>query len=50
MRRALAIDEQGFGAIHPRVAVHLSNLAQLLKATDRLDEAEPFYRRAVIID
>jgi hypothetical protein len=31
-RRALAIDEQGLGPNHPRVASHLSNLAQLLQA------------------
>jgi len=28
----------------------LNNLAQLLKATNRLDEAEPLMRRALAID
>ena len=46
MRRALAIDEASFGDAHPRVAIHLNNLAQLLQATDRLAEAEPLMRRA----
>jgi tetratricopeptide (TPR) repeat protein len=50
MRRALAIDEAGFGPDHPTVAVDLNNLAQLLKATNRLAEAEPLMRRALEID
>ncbi len=49
-RRALAIDEHSFGPDHPRVAIHLNNLAQLLKATNRLGEAEPLMRRALAID
>ncbi|MEJ8848532.1 tetratricopeptide repeat protein [Variovorax rhizosphaerae] len=50
IRRALAIDENSFGAGHPRVATRLSNLAELLKATNRPDEAEPLMRRALAID
>ncbi|MEJ8852510.1 tetratricopeptide repeat protein [Variovorax rhizosphaerae] len=50
MRRALAIDENSFGAEHPDVAIHLNNLAQLLQATNRLAEAEPLMRRALAID
>ena len=49
MRRALAIDEQSFGAEHPSVAIDLNNLAQLLKATNRLAEAESLMRRALAI-
>ena len=50
MRRALAIDEQSLGPDHPNVAIRLNNLAQLLKATNRLAEAEPLMRRALAID
>ncbi len=50
LRRALSIDEAGFGSEHPNVARDLNNLAQLLKATNRLDEAEPLMRRALSID
>ena len=50
MRRALEIDEASFGPEHPAVARDLNNLAQLLGATNRLDEAEPLYRRALEID
>jgi tetratricopeptide (TPR) repeat protein len=32
------------------VATHLNNLALLLKSTDRLEEAEALYRRALAID
>jgi len=49
MRRALAIDEQSYGPEHPKVAIRLSNLAALLKATNRLGEAEPLLRRSVEI-
>jgi len=49
LRRALAIDEQSFGADHPNVATALNNLAQLLQATSRLTEAEPLLRRVVEI-
>ena len=49
-RRALAIDEASLGPDHPNVAVGLSNLAALLRATNRLAEAEPMFRRALAID
>ena len=49
MRRALAIDEGSFGSEHPKVARDLNNLAQLLQATNRLEEAEPLMRRALAI-
>ncbi len=35
---------------HPDLASRLSNLAQLLQATNRLGEAEPLYHRALAID
>ena len=47
MRRALTIDEASFGAEHPKVAIRLNNLARLLQATNRLQEAEPLMRRAL---
>jgi tetratricopeptide (TPR) repeat protein len=46
-RRALAIDERSYGPDHPKVAIRLDNLAQLLQATNRLVEAEPLMRRAL---
>ncbi|MEK6406476.1 MAG: tetratricopeptide repeat protein [Acidobacteriota bacterium] len=49
VRRALAIDEQRFGPNHPEVATDLSNLSQLLTATNRLSKAEPLMRRALEI-
>jgi signal transduction histidine kinase len=49
MRRALAIDEASYGPEHPDVARDLNNLAQLLKATNRLAEAEPLSRRMLEI-
>ncbi len=49
MRRALAIDEGSYGPHHPTVATDLNNVAQLLRATNRLDEAEPLMRRTVEI-
>jgi hypothetical protein len=49
MRRALQIDEQSFGLNHPNVATDLNNLAQLLQATNRLQEAEPLMKGALII-
>ena len=49
MRRALAIDEKSYGPEHPNVASDLNNLAQLLQATNRLAEAEPLMRRALLI-
>ncbi|MFM9961776.1 MAG: tetratricopeptide repeat protein [Planctomycetaceae bacterium] len=50
IRRALAIDEQSFGAEHPKVATRLNNLALLLKDTNRVAEAEPLMRRALSIN
>ncbi|NJD05536.1 MAG: tetratricopeptide repeat protein, partial [Methylococcaceae bacterium] len=47
MRRALAIDEAGYGPDHPNVARDLNNLAALLRDTNRLAEAEPLMRRVV---
>jgi hypothetical protein len=49
MRRALDIDEKSYGPAHPDVARDLNNLAQLLKATNRLSEAEDLSRRCVVI-
>jgi tetratricopeptide (TPR) repeat protein len=49
-RRALAIDEQSYGAEHSNVAHDLNNLAQLLQDTSRVAEVEPIYRRALAID
>ena len=46
----MAIDEAHYGSDSSRVAIHLSNLAQLLMATDRLREAEPLMRVALAID
>ncbi|MEM9399548.1 MAG: tetratricopeptide repeat protein [Verrucomicrobiota bacterium] len=50
MRRALEIDENGYGPDHPNVAIRLNNLAGLLQDTNRLGEAEPLMRRALEID
>jgi tetratricopeptide (TPR) repeat protein len=44
------MDEASYGPDHPDVARDLNNLALLLKATNRLSEAEPLYRRALAID
>jgi hypothetical protein len=49
MRRALHIDEASFGKEHPEVARDLNNLALLLQATNRLEEAELLMRRSVDI-
>lgn len=49
VRRALAIDEEVFGANHPKVATDLNNLAVLLQASNRLTEAESLMRRALVI-
>jgi hypothetical protein len=38
------------GTDHPEYATALNNLALLLKATNRLAEAEPVYRHALAID
>ena len=50
MRRALSISEGSFGPAHPSVARDLNSLAPLLRATNRLAEAEPLMRRALGID
>jgi tetratricopeptide (TPR) repeat protein len=49
-RRALVLDETHLGPDHTTVAVRLNNLAQTLRATNRLAEAEPLMRRALAID
>lgn len=49
MRRALGIDEKSYGPDHPNVATYLNNLALLLKATNRLGEAEPILARSLVI-
>ena len=46
---ARQFDEASFGADHPKVAIRLNNLAQLLQDTNRLAEAEPLMRRALEI-
>ena len=38
------------GPDHPNVASAVNNLAELLRVTNRLDEAEPLYRRALAMD
>jgi len=43
------IFEQSYGPGHPKVASLLNNVPALLKATNRLAEAEPLYRRALAI-
>ena len=48
-RRALEIHEARYGPDHPYVATDLTNLAGLLRATNRHGEAEPLYRRALTI-
>ena len=50
MRRALAIDEASLGADHPNVAPTSTTSPRLLRATNRLAEAEPLVRRALAID
>jgi tetratricopeptide (TPR) repeat protein len=47
--RALAIYEKVLGREHPDTANSLSNLANLLRVTNRLSEAEPLIRRALAI-
>ena len=49
MQRALAIDEASYGPDHPNVARDLNNLALLLRATNRLDDAEPLMQRHLVI-
>jgi tetratricopeptide (TPR) repeat protein len=47
MRRALALREKSYGPDHPNVGQALNNLAMLLLATKRRDEAKPLLRRAL---
>jgi tetratricopeptide (TPR) repeat protein len=47
VRRALAIQQKAMGPEHPETASTLSNLANLLLATNRLDEAERVQRQAL---
>ena len=49
MRRALEIGKAAFGEQHPTMATRLSNLAMLLKNTNRIEEAEPLMRRSLEI-
>ncbi len=48
-RAALAIAERSRSPDDPELATYLSNLANLLRATNRLSEAEPLFRRALSI-
>ena len=48
-RRAVAIDEKSLGPEHPNTSRDLCNLAFLLQATGRLNEAEQLYRRAIVV-
>jgi tetratricopeptide (TPR) repeat protein len=50
LRRSLSVSEKSYGPEHPEVATDLNNLAQLLQATNRLEEGEPMMRRALAID
>jgi len=49
-RWALDLAEQRLGLDHPQTAIALNNLAELLRTTNRLYEAEPLIRRALAID
>jgi Tetratricopeptide repeat len=42
-------DRPSAGEFHPNVVIRLNTLAGLLRATNRLAEAEPFFRRALAI-
>ena len=48
-QQCLADSEERLGPEHPDTAAALNNLAQLLKATNRLSDAEPLMRRALAI-
>ena len=48
-KRALAIYEKSLGPDHPNVARELNNLAGLYYATDRREEAEHLYQRALVV-
>jgi len=49
-RRALVINEKFYGPDDSNVARSLNNLADLLRETQRTDEAEPLMRRALAIE
>ncbi|MFN9644880.1 MAG: tetratricopeptide repeat protein, partial [Cyanobacteriota bacterium] len=49
-QQGLAECEERLGPEHPGTAAALNNLAMLLQATNRLEEAEPLMRRALAID
>ena len=49
LRDGLAASEARLGPDHPMVAFHLDNLAELLRVSNRFDEAEPLYRRVLAI-
>ena len=49
-RHCLELCDQRFGPDHPATSAALNNLAELLRATNRLAEAEPLMRRALQID
>jgi Flp pilus assembly protein TadD len=39
--------EEALGAKHPSTLIYVNNLAQLLQARGKLDEAEPLFLRAL---
>ncbi len=49
LRRALAINEQVYGAEHPEVGLTLNNLAMCLRGTDQLTEAARLMKRSATI-
>ena len=49
-KQLMLLLKASFGAEHPEVAIGLNNLASLLHATNRLEEAEPLMRRALAVD
>jgi tetratricopeptide (TPR) repeat protein len=48
-RRQLEVAAKSLTANHPKTALALSNLAEILRLTNRFDEAEPLFRRALAI-
>jgi tetratricopeptide (TPR) repeat protein len=48
-QRALAINENALGPVHPDTATSLNNLAALYRATGAYAKAEPLYQRALAI-
>ena len=46
-RQALEISRETLGEGHPKYAIRLNNLANLLANTGRNEEAEPLYRQAL---